>query len=487
VLVGQVAQSGLRFVTMVLVGRGLGAATLGSFGWVMNVEHFTQVLADAGLPQSNLKYIAACLAQGDQAGARATGRLTALLSLGFTGTLFAALWLLAPVVSRAGGRPDLLVPLRIAALVVPLISITGTLLSVEQARRNVWPLVLISRSGVPALFLAATAFVVWQRGPVTSLIWAYVLAAAAGLLASLAVFARWLAGLDSAPRRTVGLREVVGYSTTMWASAIAASIISMADVFVLGRFVSPGELGVYVAAARTAFFVSFPLFAMNALYAPVVSDLHARGDMAGLRHAYVTTTRWSTGAALALFGPMVIAPAVVVGAFGREFHAGGALLILLGLGQLVNSATGGVAWMLAMTGGQAILAGTNWACAAVLAGGLVLASRHWGAIGAAACVGTVVAAVNIVRLVWVWRRLRLHPFDARYWLCWLVTAALIGALTVASRLGGYPVALGSLGLFAVGFALVGWHGWLARENPLAMRRRGGLEADPLVDAGPTQE
>ncbi len=477
-LLGQLANYGLRYIAMVLVGRGLGAAPFGSLVWVLNLERFTQVFADAGLPHANLKFVAGCLARDDRSGARATGRLTGGLSFVFSFVLFVAVWLLAPLIAAVGRRPDLVLPLRIAAGAIPLASITGTLLSVQQAARNVLPLVAIARVGVPLLFLGGVAYVVHARGSVAALVWAYVAAAGVGLAAALVVFARWLSAAEGGSQRTIRLREVLRFSLTMCLSAVAGSIMSMADVYILGKFVSREELGVYGAATRTAFFVSFPLFAMNALWAPVVSDLFARKDTAGLRHTYVTTTRWSTGAAFGLLGPMVIAPSLVMGIFGHEFRAGGLVLILLGLGQLVNSATGGVAWMLAMTGGQAILAWTNWACAAALVAGLVVVSRAWGATGAAICVGSLVATVNLARLAWVWRRLGLHPFDARYGLCWLITGSLIGALAVVARLGGHTLSVGALGAYAALFSLVAWYGWLARENPLAARRRVIVPADP---------
>jgi len=484
VLFGNLANNGLRFIAMALVGRGLGAATLGAFGWVMNLERFTQVFADAGLPHANLKFVADCLARDDRSGARATARLTATLSFIFSFVLFAALWVLAPAIAAWGHKPELVWPLRIAAAVIPLASITGTLLAVQQAARNVLPLVAIARVGVPLLFLTGVLYVVHVRGSLSALVWVYAGAAGAGLIAAVIVLARWLAGGKGEPKRTVRLRDVLRFSVAMCISAIAGSIITMADVYIVGRFVSPDQLGTYVAATRTAFFVSFPLVAIGALFAPVVSDLFARRDMEGLRHTYATTTRWSTGAAFALLGPMVIAPSLVMGIFGREFRGGGTILILLGLGQLVNCATGGVAWMLAMTGDQAILASTNWACAGVLVGGLILASRAWGAVGAAVCVGGVVAAVNLIRLAWVWRRLRLHPFDARYGLCWLVTTVLIGGLALVARLGGVWAPWSALAAFVVLFSVIGWYGWMAQQNPLALRpRRGAVAAGSPANTG----
>jgi len=480
-LFGQLANYGLRYIATVIVGRGLGRAMLGAFGLVMQLERFTQVLADAGLPQANQKFVADCLARDDRAGARATARLTGALSFVFTFALFAILWALSPAIAdRFYHRPDLVLPLRIAALALPLASITGTLLSVQQAARNVLPLVLIARVGVPLLFLAGVAAAVYAQGSLIALVWSYVLAAAVGLLAALLVFARWLSAAGDGGERTVRLRQVLRFSITMCVAAIAGSVISMADLLVLKKFVSDEQLGVYYAAARTAFFVSFPLFAMNALYAPVISDLFALKDTAGLRHTYLTTTRWSTGAAFGLFGPMVIAPSLIMGIFGRGFHGGGVVLILLGAGQLVNSATGGVAWMLAMTGGQALLAWTNWVCAAISVGALVFACRWWGAVGAAACVGSVVAIANIARLIWVWRRLGFHPFDARYGICWLATGALIGVLSVLTHLGGAGASIGALAAYAILFPVIMWYGWLARENPLAARRRAGVPPDPTA-------
>lgn len=176
---------------------------------------------------------------------------------------------------------------------------------------------------------------------------AYVATMAAGLVAALIVLKRWLPRPHAGGKAAVGLRQVLSFSIIMCVTGVGLFVLSSADVLILGRYIPSRELGVCVAALRASGFVIFPLSAINALFAPVISELFTRGDMEGLRRTYLTTTRWATGTALALFGVLVVAPRLVLSVFGSEFREGVVVLVILGLGQLVNSSTGSCGWVAA--------------------------------------------------------------------------------------------------------------------------------------------
>lgn len=479
VFAGALANRALTYAAAMVIGRGLGAAVFGDYGLVMSLERFSRVFANAGLQQANLKFVSASLAVGDRGGARAVACVTGSISLLLSGLLFAALWGLAPLLAtNVYGRPELITPFRIASAAIPLASLMMTLLSVAQAARDIVPLVVINRVGVPLLFLAGAAVIVAREGTLTGLMWAWLGATCLGLIAAAAVALTWLRR-HRGPRSAVSLREVAGFAAIICVSTSTNMILSAADVLILARYVSAEHLGIYVAASRTARFIALPLSATNPLLTPVASQLWERREIDALRRVYRIATRWATGGAFAVVAPMMIAPALLMGLFGAQFTAGALVLIAVGLGELVNVATGGVAVMLNMTGGQRVVAVTNAVAAVVVIGALLVISPAFGALGVAVCMGAGRAAVNLARLWWLWHTRLIHPYDRRFALCALASAALIAAAMLLAAPGALRTAAALAGFYAC-FAPLAYSGWLGAERRVL---RAFSDSDPARARG----
>jgi len=484
---GNLVMLALRYAATIVITRGLGLATLGAFGLVTSIAQSAHLLADAGLSQTNLKLIPHCMAQDDPAGARATAARTLFMGLVASVLMCVGLWLLAPVLAVGFyHRPELVRPLRIASLALPLLDLTSNAVSILQALRNLGPRVWITCVGVPGLAFVGSGVVVLMRGDLTDLVWSYVISAAVGLVAALVVVQRWMGAVPWTGARGVSFGRVLRFTGVLGLAACAQMVLTAADVLVLGHFVVDSDLGVYVAAARTALLVTLPLKAVNAIHPPVISELYSRGDREGLRRTFAVTTRWSTAGAFVLFGGIAIVPTLVMGVFGGGAEAGALLLIVLALGQLVNSATGSVGSLLAMAGGHWLYAVTSWVGAGALLGGLAVASAGWGVLGAAVCAGAVMAGINLVRLLWVWRHLGVHPFDGRYAACFAANAALIAVCAWAARYPGLGPKAAALGVFAAGSLALGLRGWLGHEGLQLLRRTraAGPETPPAPEADP---
>lgn len=480
VFLGEIAKNGFRFLAGVLVGRFLGAAAFCDFCLLMTMERFSQIFADAGLPQANLKFVAQALAHEDEAGARRVSRMTAAMSFLFGMTLFALLWLFAPLIAHLYHRPELLLPIRLAAASIPLASMAWTVLTVAQARKNVFPLVLNQRIAVPLLSLIGTAAVVYWRGGLADLMWVWVLANAVGFVWALAAMAKWLKDGQHEVKEGLGLRELLRYSVATCLGALGRLCLNVADVLILAYYVPQEQLGAYVAASRTAIFILLPMNCINPLLAPIASDLFTRKDIPGLGETYRVTTRWITGAALAISAPMFIAPLYVMRIFGEGFSSGTAVLLAIAAGQFINAATGCVAFLMIMTGGQAVVVWMNAVAVVIMVGSLIAAASFWGIMGAAIAVGAVVAAVNIAQVWWLWRRLGIQPYDARYGICLLLSVGALAAAVLLAQAGGIHLILALVMFYAL-LAVISRYGWATGVGVVLARRRslaGTASDDP---------
>jgi O-antigen/teichoic acid export membrane protein len=123
------------------------------------------------------------------------------------------------------------------------------------------------------------------------------------------------------------------------------------DVLVLGLFRDDSEVGIYRVAVQLATMIIFGQQAVNAIQGPHVAHLYASGDMKTLQKMITRSSRavltFSLPAVLmmCLFGDVIIRLA-----FGANYVAAYWPLVILSVGQLVNSSVGAVANVLNMTG-----------------------------------------------------------------------------------------------------------------------------------------
>ncbi len=455
IFAGMVGQQAIRFGTALVVSHTLGAEILGAYGLLLGMQRFTDVFGHRGLVEANLKYVARCLSLRRPNGVRATAAITIGMSAVMGLLLLGLLWALAPALMGPAvyHRPELVEPLRISVWAVPLTGVMLAMLTVLQGARIVGPIVWISRIAAPLLFLLGVAVVAWRRAGLEEVLYAHVGSAAVGLAAAGIVLIRWLPPKQPGGPVGVSLREVTAFAAVMCLLSGSHLIIGQADMLVLGKYVTDEELGWYFACVRVAALIGYPMSAISGAFTPTVSALVARDDREGLRSLFIQTTSWSTGAAFAVFGVAAVAPELVMSAFGEGFAGGAAPLVVLSIGQLLNGATGCNASMLTMTGKQRIATWTSWGAAIALLAALPWCVAEWGLVGAAAAVGAVVGATNVVRMLWIWRHLHMQPYTRDYWIAFAATSGIIAGCALLSRSDSTHAGLLTYAALALFFAL----------------------------------
>lgn len=195
-----------------------------------------------------------------------------------------------------------------------------------------------------------------------------------------------------------------------------------ADIWVAGILLTDELTGLYGAAAALALLASVPLNIVNTFLAPIIGELHRKGEMRRMER-YCTLT---AGAALlatlavvamfALGGPFLLG--IVYGDFYRD---GWILLLILSIGEFAKVGVGSSGLVLLMAGHNKMLMWASVAGAVVaVVSGLIL-GHHFGLIGIAlASAGSVAiqqtAKLFLVRhLIGVW----VHARPLRTVAAWL--------------------------------------------------------------------
>ncbi len=129
-------------------------------------------------------------------------------------------------------------------------------------------------------------------------------------------------------------------------------MVGYTDVLVLEHFVSPAELAVYWAAAKTLALVSFIYFSVSAATAHRFSEYHVLGDHAKLAQLLSDAMRWTFYPSLAAVLGMLIMGKPLLWLFGPQFMDGYVYIAVLSVGLLARSAAGPSERFLSMLGHQ---------------------------------------------------------------------------------------------------------------------------------------
>jgi O-antigen/teichoic acid export membrane protein len=121
-------------------------------------------------------------------------------------------------------------------------------------------------------------------------------------------------------------------------------------------------------------------------------------------------TKWSLTLSLPIFCVVVVFSRPLLAISGQDYVDAWPLLTAFALGNIINTGTGPVGYLLMMTGHQKVSVFNSLSAVMinVLLG--VLLTPGYGAMGVAISTGMAVAVVNLLRLLQVRILLKLHPY-----------------------------------------------------------------------------
>jgi O-antigen/teichoic acid export membrane protein len=347
----KIANALLVLATSVLLARVLGADGYGVYSFAFALVSVLAIPAHAGIPTLVTREVAKYHLRSDWAMLRGLVRRANQLVVLFAAVVVPATAAVMYVASRFGERP-FAGTIAWALLLIPLIALGKVRAAALAGYRRVVQAQLPELLVTPALLLTFTAIAAGARPLTPEIAMAlHGLAAVIAFGVGMALLARATpAEVQAAPPR---------YETRAWLqSVLPISFIAgmqilntQASLLTLGAFNSPAEVAHYRVATQIASVVSLILMVTNAVIAPQISRSYHAGNTAELQ----TITTWSARVTALAAVPL----AIVIALFGREllrlafgaqFEAAYAPLLLLTGAQLVNALMGSVALLLNMTG-----------------------------------------------------------------------------------------------------------------------------------------
>ncbi|CAK8716566.1 hypothetical protein KKHLCK_05695 [Candidatus Electrothrix laxa] len=479
-MVGGFLGKALSLLLRFLIIRLLGAKYFGLYAIGTMTVELIRIIASIGLPRGGMRFVARSLGSEKPEQVQSiiftSLVIPALLSLVSGVALFYSADLLA---GQWYHTPELAEIFKIFAWSIPCLTLLKAGTELSRGFFTTRFAVLAENIVVPVLLLCFFAGFYLVRHDFISLLYAYILANALGagcglffLYRQLRTVMRAKPFLQKRPRWSKGKfnSEVVRYSLPLFLSGITGILMNSIDIFMLGRYVSADQVGIYAAASMIAVFLLTTLIIpMNSMFAPLVAGKHGSGDITSIHRLYVATTRWMFFFATPPVVIIIIGHSSIMAVFGQDFiEDGGTVLQILILGHFVNCLTGGVGQILSMAGHPKKELFANILVAVLNISLNVILIPRFGLVGAAAATSSSLAAVNLLRVFIIYNIFKIQPFTKKLVVFFIGTLVLVmGTLFFAESKEFDLLLAGGAGIILTGVILA----WLVEEEDRELMKK----------------
>ena len=404
----RVASAAILYVSQIILARWMGSFEYGIYVFVWTWVLVLGGLSHGGLSMAMIRLLPEYKEKGQLdllRGLMCGGRIAAVVMATCVAVLAAVgLWLLGPRIDSAFVWPAYL-----ALVCLPMYTLTDIQDGIGRGQR--WMSVALVPPYVlrPLLLLAAMCVGHTLGLPMD-----------ARTATAAAIGATWGAAIIQIIwMRQARKREIPAgpdaYDFPTWFSTARPLlviggcdiILQNVDVIVVSRYLTPTDVAIYYAAAKTMSLVMFVHYAVGSAVANRFSSMNARGDRAQLEAFVRDAVNWT-------FWPSLVAAVAILALgkpllwlFGPQFLAGYPVMLILVLGFLARAAMGPSDFLLNMLGQQR-------ACAIILAvtAALDIALNFtlvplFGLVGAASATAISLAFASILNCIVAHRQLNL--------------------------------------------------------------------------------
>ena len=402
----KIGGTGLTFLVQVLGARLLGVEGYGIYALAFSWMTMLALLGQMGFDTASLRYIAQYNSQAKWGLLRGFLRYSSwfvAIASGLTAIALAtgAWWL------RHKLGLETFSCFAVASVLLPV----TTFLKLQEQRLIAWQRIFTAQFPVAILrnllILAALVILLWASKTVNaaSFMVVILIASAIALLYLTWGWHQAVAAKIARVKPSFASRE---WLQTGWGMILVSSlqiVLVQSDTIMIGALVGATEAGLYTAAKRIAGLLIFPLIAVNASLSATIVSLYAQQARAELQRVVNLAVNAVFLITLATCVAIAVAGKPILAIFGGEFSAGYTVLLILLLGQLINSFSGPVAVILNMTGHHHDTARWYLVSAVTNIGLNFALIPVYGAEGAA--IATVIATIisNLAMAIAVWQRI----------------------------------------------------------------------------------
>lgn len=397
--------AGFAFMLNVAIARLLGVDGAGLYFLALSVISIISIIARLGLDNALLRFISVYASKNEWrmvGGVFSFGiRMAIVSSIILTLTCFT----LAPWLALAlFEKPELALPLRWMSLGIMGASLMMLMSECLKGVRNVREAMLVSGVLYPLIALA----LVW---PLVTLFGAsgasaaYVLGTGGAAVMGYLFWRRTIVSTGNLPNLFPVDKLLASSRPLFVMSILNGAILLWVPLLLLGVWGTTEESGIFGAAVRVVTLLTFFLHAVNTIVAPKFAALYHEGEMETLGRVARHSALLITLAASPVFILFFAAADDVMSVFGPDFHKGGLVLTILTFSQFINSITGSVGFLLAMSGNERHVRNAAILGALALLLLSVVLIPSYGMVGAAIAMAVGLIVDKTAASLFVWKKM----------------------------------------------------------------------------------
>lgn len=223
-------------------------------------------------------------------------------------------------------------------------------------------------------------------------------------------------------------KKVLKYSSPLIIAATISTVMSWADIALVGYFMDDASVGVYNAALPTAALVLIPLTAMSSLSVSGLSEL-AKRDNKNLETTLKTSTYWIFSLVFPTFLILTLFSSQTLNLlFGSEYTVAATALTILALGYLANGSVGLTSSFLKSSGHTKPIMYTTTVALITNIGLNIILIPIYGIIGAAIATSSSIIILNLLNYSLVWKLEGINTVPRKIWKPGIIAAVSLGTI-----------------------------------------------------------
>ncbi len=342
-LAGRLIALVIEFAAHVLVVRYLTKTDFGAFSYALAIVSLLSQVIVLGLPETLARYAPMFIERREYGKLIGSGVVAVSLVLGLGLIAMAAIVALSSPIGDLLDSDYAATLLAILILIVPSEGINLIFQGVFAALDRVRVIFIRQYVLVPALRLLVAIALVRQDQDATFLAVGYVAVSVIGLLwyGSLGGVLLRSAARDKLENIEFPTRELLSFALPVLVTNIFWVVLLATSTITLGVMAGTTDVAEFQAVLPPARLNYLVTTIFSIMFIPTISRMFARGQMAELRAAYMSTTYWLTVLTVPLLVlTTVFAPAFVPAFFGDDYDASILVLALLSAGYFLHSTAG---------------------------------------------------------------------------------------------------------------------------------------------------
>lgn len=412
---GSICRVFLNFVIRLVLTRTMSLESVGLYFLGMTVMEFSKTFATIGLDNGLLKF--ASIAHGKNDIRQMKGYVMTAFKIAIPGAILFSitLFFLSGIISvRLLHNPDMSKVIRILAVTIPVTITTTICIFSIQACKQIKYRVYVQDLADPLIRIVALVAFVFMGYQLMGALTAYIISVVLSSFLGLYFLNKKLPFTTEGQITRSQVSEFLRFSITQTSTKVINILMNTLNIFMISFFLVISDVGVYNVASRLVVIGTIFLFSFNQILNPMISDLANSSDYKRIEKNYQTVTKLITVFSLPVYLVMIMFPRESLMIFGEGYTAGVNCLIILAVGQIVNSLTGSVGVILNMSGKHVLSLYTSIGTLALnIILNLFLIPRY-GISGAAIATLISVVLANLIRLVQVYFIFGIHPYNLSY-------------------------------------------------------------------------